>query len=62
MYTYIRNLSDFNDKLSQAEYAFDKGNWRTAFGYFSACLKYAEEQGMNTDYLKMKVNDCREKM
>lgn len=62
MYTYIRNMSDYKDKLAQAEYAFDKGEWRTAFGYYSACLKYAEDNGMDTGYLEMKVNDCRVKM
>lgn len=62
MYTHISNMSDFEDKRVQAEQAYNMGQWRTAFGYFSACLNYAEQHGMNTEYLQMKVNDCRERM
>lgn len=62
MYTYIRNISDYKDKLTQAEYALGRNDWRTAFGYYSACLKYAEENKMETEYLKMKVEDCAKLM
>ena len=59
MYYHISNRSDYEDKLTQAEYAFDRGDYRTAFGYFNACLVYARENGMRTDYLEMKIEDCR---
>lgn len=62
MYYNIRNKSDYDDKLAQADYAYEHSDWRTAFGYYSACLQYAEANGMSTDYLEMKVQDCREKM
>lgn len=62
MYTHISNATEYKDKLAQAEYAYDKGDWRTAFGYFSSCLNYAERNNMNTSYLEMKVEDCRKRM
>lgn len=58
----IRNQSDFNDKLYQAEYAFDHMDWRTALGYFQACLQYAKGKGMLTAYIEMKIADCKEKL
>ena len=62
MYTYINSRSDYDDKLYQAEYAFNKGDWRTAMGYFEACLQYAEKNGMPTSYLSMKLRDCKDKL
>ena len=62
MYHYIGSMSDYKDKLYQAEHAFDKRDWRTALGYFEACLQYAEKNGMQTSYLSMKVRDCKDKL
>lgn len=62
MYTYISSKSDYDDKLYQADYAFNKRDWRTALGYYEACLQYAEKSKMNTSYLEMKLDDCREKL
>ncbi len=59
MYHYISSKSDYDDKLYQAEYAFSRGDWRTALGYYEACLQYAERNGMSTSYLEMKINDCK---
>ena len=59
MYTYIGSESDYQDKLQQAELAYDREDWRTAFGYYKACRDYAAANGKNTSYLEMKMDDCR---
>lgn len=59
MYVYIGSIYDYNDKLDQADYAFESGKWRTAYGYYNACCVYAREHGMDTSYLEMKMDDCR---
>ncbi len=45
MYTYIGSESDYQDKLQQAELAYDREDWRTAFGYYKACRDYAAANG-----------------
>ena len=62
MYTYIGSASDYKDKLYQADNAFERGNWRTAMGYYEACLQYAERNGIPTSYLEMKLGDCKRKL
>ncbi len=62
MHTFIGSVSDYKDKLYQADNAFNMGSWRTAMGYYEACLQYAERNGMPTSYLEMKLNDCRRKL
>ena len=32
MYYTITSKADYDDKLYQANYAYDKGDWRTAMG------------------------------
>jgi hypothetical protein len=60
MYHYIGSKSDYDDKFYQAEAAFNRGDWRTALGYYEACLQYAERNGMTTSYLEMKIRDCKD--
>lgn len=62
MYTYIGSKTDYDDKLWQANNAYENKNWRTAMGYYEACLQYAERNGMMTSYLEMKLDDCRRKL
>ena len=62
MYTYIGSVSDYTDKLYQADHAFNMESWRTAMGYYEACLQYAERNGIPTSYLEMKIGDCRRKL
>lgn len=58
MYTYIGSIIDYNDKLDQADYAYECGKWRIAYNYYNACCVYARENGMDTSYLEMKMDDC----
>lgn len=60
IYTYIGSESDYNDKFDQAEYAYEREDWRTAFGCYNACFDYASKNGKPTSYLEMKMEDCRE--
>lgn len=62
MYYSINSRSDYDDKLYQANYAYDKGDWRTAMGYYEACLQYAESHGISTSYLETKLDDCKRKL
>lgn len=60
MYTFINNMTEYNNKLYQAEYAYDHQDYATAGMYFLACLRYAEAHGLSSvEYLKMKVQDCK---
>ena len=59
MYHYIGSKSDYDDKLYQADLAFDRADWRTALGYYEACLQYAESNRWTTSYLEMKISDCK---
>lgn len=62
MYTQINNLSDYHDKLYQADYAFNNGDMRTALGYYQACQLYAKKNGISTHYIDMKISDCKSKL
>lgn len=59
MYPSINNKTDYNDKLYQAEYAYSHGDYATASMYFIACLNYAQENNMPTEYLEMKIQDSK---
>lgn len=62
MYTQINNDTDYRDKLYQADYAFDRGDIRTALGYYLSCQLYAERKGMSTSYIDMKIRECKAKL
>ena len=60
MYTYISNMTEYNNKLYHADYAYDHQDYATAGIYFLACLRYAEVHGLSSvSYLKTKVQDCK---
>lgn len=48
MHTFIGSVSDYKDKLYQADNAFNMGSWRTAMGYYEECLQYAERNGIKS--------------
>ena len=50
MYYSITSKTDYDDKLYQADHAYDRGDWRTAMGYYEACLQYAESHSISTSY------------
>ena len=63
MYTYISSKTEYDNKLYQAEYAYDHGDYATASMYFIACLEYAEENNFPSSiisYLRMKVQDSKQ--
>lgn len=62
MYTQINNYSDYQDKLYQADYAFDHNDMRTALGYYLACQQYAERNGLPSSYIDMKICDSKSKL
>ena len=62
MYHYISSKRDHDDKLCQANQAYDRADWRTSLGRFEACLQYAEHHGMSTSDLEMKVDECKREL
>lgn len=62
MYHHINSKTDYDTKLWHADDFFDKGDYRSALGYYQACLHYAEKNNMPTSYLEMKISDCKDKL
>ena len=62
MYYSINSRADYDDKLYQADLAYSRGDWRTAMGYYEACLQYAESHSISTSYIEMKLDDCKRKL
>ena len=60
MYTYISSKTEYDNKLYQAELAYDKKDYATASMCFIACMEYAKENGLTSaSYLRLKADDCK---